>query len=679
MKQNKPKNNPYVKDSSVDFEPLKNLSKEKAEKQVKQLREAIEYHDYLYYQKHDPVISDKTYDKLFSRLQNLEEKFGLATETSPTQRVGGEPLDEFKTKQHSSEMLSLNSSEEEQKVREFDHRTKEIIDDPTYHGEPKFDGLSVEVIYEKGELQAGITRGNGIEGDDITANIKTIKTLPLKLDNAPDTLSVRGEIYMSKENFQQLNKERVEKNKEPFANPRNAAAGTIRQLDPKVVAKRNLDIFFYDILDTSADISTHQQALGLIESVGLKTNEFNNLIGDIDKFIEYRNKLLEERDNLPYEIDGVVAKVNDFSDREKLGKTARHPRWAYAYKFPAKTEITTIQDIVVQVGRTGKLTPIALLDPVDVGGVTISRASLHNESQAQKLKATKGAKAKIKRAGDVIPQVEEVIEGGKPDFSMPGNCPICGSKVIQEGKYHYCSGGISCPAQLKGQLQHYASRSAMNIEGLGKELADKLVEKEIITEIPDLYKLKPKDLLSLEGFAEKSANNLIKEIEKSKKTTLANFIYALGIRHVGKETARILAKNFTLDQIKQTDKERLEQIQDIGPKVAGSVYSFFHNKKGKETVDKLTKTGVKPQRKQTTSKLEGLKFAFTGSLQNYTRDEAKELVEKHGGKTVSSVSSETDYVIVGDNPGSKYDQAKDLNIEILNEENFEEKIVSQIE
>jgi DNA ligase (NAD+) len=674
----KPENNPYIRNPKLDFQDAEELTEEEAEEQVELLREAVEYHDYRYYVENNPVISDKAYDRLFNSLQKLEWKFDLQTENSPTQRVGGETLNQLESREHVKEMLSIDASDEAEEVRNFADRVEQKAGNIQYHLEPKFDGLSVEFVYENGELEAAVTRGNGVDGDDITENIRTIGSVPLKLHSAPETLVVRGEVYMPRDGFQEINKERVERGEEPFANPRNAAAGTVRQLDPSVVAKRPLDVFFYDIMETSAEPESQVEAMELLEECGLKVNEYNEMVDDIERFIDYRNEMIERREDLNYDIDGVIAKVNDFEKREVLGKTSAHPRWAFAYKFPAKTGTTTVQDIAVQVGRTGKLTPVALLEPIDVKEVTISRASLHNEKQAQKLGISPGAKVKVERAGDVIPQVQEVVEEGEKVFEIPEECPVCGSEVVGEKEHHFCTGGISCPAQLKRKLQYFASEEAMDIDGLGEKVAEQLVDQGLIEKIPDLYRLEKEDLLEMEKFAEKSAENLLNEIENSKEIDLASFLTALGIRHVGKETARDLAEEYTLEELEKASKEELMALEDIGPEVAENIESFFEGA-GRKQVEQLLEEGVKPKRTETGEELQGLKMAITGSIERFTREELTEVLERHGADVTSSVSSETDYLVVGEKPGeSKREQAEKENVEEIEEDRFMEEILSKI-
>ena len=677
MKQ--PENNPYIRNPKLDFQDAEELTGEEAEEQVERLREAVEYHDYRYYVENNPIISDRAYDKLFDRLQKLERKFDLQTENSPTQRAGGETLDKLESREHVKEMLSLDASDEADEVRNFADRIEDKAGNVQYHLEPKFDGLSVEFVYENSELEAAVTRGNGVEGDDITENIRTIGSVPLKLHGAPETLVVRGEIYMPRDGFQEINKERVERGEDPFANPRNAAAGTVRQLDPSVVANRPLDVFFYDIMETSAEPESQIEAMNLMVECGLKVNEYNELVDDIEQFIDYRNEMIDRREDLNYDIDGVIAKVNDFEKREVLGKTSAHPRWAFAYKFPAKTGTTTVQDIAVQVGRTGKLTPVALLEPIDVKGVTISRASLHNEKQAQKLGISPGAKVKVERAGDVIPQVKEVVEEGEEVFEMPEECPVCGSEVVGEKEHHFCTGGISCPAQLKRKLQHFASEQAMDIDGLGEKIAEQLVDQGLMAKIPDLYRLEKEELMELEKFAEKSAENLLNEIEDSKDIDLASFLTALGIRHVGNETARGLAEEYTLEELEKASKEELMEMEDIGPEVAENIESFFEAA-GREQVEQLLGEGLKPKRADTGEELEGLKLVITGSIEGFTRAELTELLERHGADVTSAVSSETDYLVVGENPGeSKKAAAEREVVEELSEDEFRDTILSEVE
>jgi DNA ligase (NAD+) len=675
----KPDDNPYV-EPPVDtgFDSPDTLSEEEARQQVKTLREAIEYHDYRYYVENDPVIADKTYDVLYTRLETLEDAFGLKDENSPTRRVGGEPLDQLETREHVVEMLSLDSSEEEKEVRNFDATVREVCGDVDYHAEPKFDGLSVELVYEDGELEAAVTRGDGVVGEDVTENVRTVGSVPLRLHDAPEEIVVRGEILIPKDGFQEMNRRRVERGDEPFANPRNAAAGTVRRLDPSVVAERPLEVYVYDVLKTSADVGSQTETVELLESLGFLVDEDSRLVEDIEGFVGYRDEMMERREKLDYEIDGVVAKVNEFEGREKLGETSAHPRWAFAYKFPAKTDVTRVTDVVVQVGRTGKLTPVALLEPVDVDGVTISRASLHNQKQARQLGVTEGARVEVERAGDVIPQVKEVIEDGDNGFTMPDSCPVCGSDVVREDEHHYCTGGAACPAQLRARLEHFTSRDAMDIEGIGEEVAAVLVDEGNVSDLPDLYELKVDDLRTLEGFGERSAQKIVNEIEDSKDVDLVSFLTALGVRHVGRERARKLADSFDLDELREADEEELRTVEDVGDEVAESVAGFFGGRGG-DVVDELLSHGVEPHREETGDQLDGTKVVFTGSIEGYTRRELTDLLERNGADVTSSVSGETDYLVVGDNPGgTKVEDAREHGVERLDEEEFRENFLDRI-
>ena len=674
-----PADNPYVYEPDTSFAPVGELSDDEARDQVADLRAAIEYHDYRYYVENDPVIADRTYDELFERLQRLEDAFDLHDENSPTKRVGGEPLDELETVEHVAPLLSLQSSGDKDEIREFARRIRDRVSDADYSAEPKFDGFSVEVVYEDGAFERAVTRGDGREGEDVSANVRTIRSVPLHLPaDAPDSLAVRGEVYMPRSGFQELNERRIERGDDPFANPRNAAAGTVRLLDPETVADRPLDVFFYDVIDTSADLDTQTEAFDLLRTLGFRVNDETTVADDVDAVIDYRDRLMEKRDDLEYEIDGVVAKVIDFDAREKLGSTARHPRWAFAYKFPARTGETTVERIVVQVGRTGKLTPVALLDPVDVQGVTISRATLHNAAQIRDLGVQEGASVRIERAGDVIPEVVEVTEGGDGGFTMPDACPVCGGNVAQEGEHHYCT-NASCPAQLRRSLQHFCSRDAMDIEGLGAEAADQLVEEGLIESLADLYALDRDELASLDGWGERSAENLLAELEGSTDVDLGTFVYALGIRHVGTERARALAAAFSLDDLVDASVEELREVDDVGPEVAEAVVDYFDSEANVEMVERLLDAGIEPTQRDRGDELDGLTLVFTGSVPGYTRSELTDLLETHGANVTSSVSGETDYLVVGENPGTrKREQAEEEGIETLDPAAFEERILSQL-
>ncbi|MFB6120140.1 MAG: NAD-dependent DNA ligase LigA [Halobacteriaceae archaeon] len=675
-----PTDNPYVRDVDLGFRDPEDLSAAEARTQVELLREAVEYHDYRYYVENDPVVSDRTYDRLFDRLETLEDAFDLQDPNSPTQRVGGEPLDELETVDHATEMLSLASSEDEADVRDFAQRVRNAVGDVRYTAEPKFDGFSIEVVYEDGAFDRAVTRGDGEAGEDVSRNVRTIGSVPLHLpDDAPDFLSVRGEIYMPRSGFQALNEERVERGEDPFANPRNAAAGTVRLLDPETVADRPLNVYFYDVMVTTAAVESQTGAFDLLERLGFRVDDLTRTVDDVDAFIEYRDELRERRAELEYEIDGVVAKVDDFDARAELGTTARHPKWAYAYKFPPETEETTVASIVVQVGRTGKLTPVANLDPVQVKGVTISRATLHNESQAQALGVGEGARVTVERAGDVIPEVVEVLDPADETFEMPDSCPVCGADVVREGENHYCTNGTSCPAQLKRTLEHFASKSAMDVEGLGEEVAETLVEEGLVESVADLYGLELDDVTALEGWGERSARNLLDEIAASKDVELGRFIYALGIRHVGAERARLLAEAFTLDELRGADEDDLRAVEDVGPEVAKSVVSFFAEERNQRVIEELLDAGVSPRRAERGEELAGLTVVFTGSIEGYTREELTELLERHGANVTSSVSGATDYLVVGENPGTRKREAADEHdVPEMDPEEFRTEILSRL-
>ncbi|MBD3287874.1 NAD-dependent DNA ligase LigA, partial [candidate division KSB1 bacterium] len=661
-----------------------------AAKEVEQLREAIEYHNHRYYVINDPVISDAEYDRIFKRLQTLEDEFAdLDSPDSSTKKVGTAPVDELKKVKHTAVMLSLNSAQEESEIKDFDDFIKRETNekDVKYVLEPKFDGLSVEVVYENGNFKYGATRGDGEEGEDISENLKTIGSLQLRLrkkNKIPELLAVRGEVLMSKDGFQKLNKERVERGKEPFANPRNAAAGVVRQLDSKNVADKPLEIYFYEILETDGnvdDFRSHWKILNEFPDWGLKVNDLIKETDSFEEIQDYRNNLSAKREDLDYEIDGVVIKVENLGLRKKLGTRQRSPRWAMAWKFPPRKEVTILKDIVVQVGRTGMLTPVALLEPVNVGGVTVSRATLHNEEEVQKKDVRVGDKVRVIRAGDVIPEISERVKerGAKrgKKFSMPDECPVCGTDVRKEGAYYFCPNGLSCEAQVVGHIIHYASRDAMNIEHLGDKIVRQLVERGMVKSLGDLYSLKKDDLKKLEGFADKSAEKLHDAIEKSKQARMNKFLYALGIRHVGEHIASVLAREFKdLDSIQKADSDKLQEIPEIGPEIADSIVNFFKEKENRKIINELQNAGVKIKNvnQQKKSKLEGLTFVFTGELQNYTRDEAEDLVESMGGRATSSVSGNTDYLVAGEGPGSKLDYAKEQGANIIDEQKFE-KIV----
>jgi DNA ligase (NAD+) len=677
--------NPYLRDAPTEFTPVDELTREAAESEAERLRDAIHEHDRRYYLEADPLVADRTYDALFERLQTLEDEFDLTTDGSPTQRVGGEPVDELDTVEHVAPMLSIDQSVEEADVRAFDRRVRDAVGDVRYVCEPKFDGLSVEVVYEDGVFERAATRGDGQTGDDVTAQVRTIRSVPLRLrGDPPESLAVRGEVYMPRDAFTRHNRERVEAGEEPFANPRNAAAGTLRQLDLSVVADRPLACFFYDVMAASngEEPETQTESLDRFVDWGLPVADRVDHVDDIDDAIEYRNDLLADRDDLNYEVDGTVIKVDSRAAREELGATARAVRWAFAYKFPARREATTVEDIVVQVGRTGRLTPVALLDPVDVGGVTVSRATLHNPDEIAELGVDVGDRVHVKRAGDVIPHVDEVVEKRSDGvFAFPDTCPVCDSPVERDGPLAFCTGGLACAAQLERAVEHYGSRKGLDIEGLGGERVAQLVDAELVTGLVDLYRLAVDELAGLDGWGERSAEKLVGEIDAAREPSLDDFLAALGIPEVGESTARNVAREFgsvgSLPLAEDADfdafEDRLQTVPDVGPTVARRVREFFENRENRAAVDALldevTPTDVETDEGDTP--LDGLTFVFTGSL-SVARADAAALVERHGGRVTSSVSSNTSYLVVGDSPGQTKRDAADANeVPELSEGEFE--------
>lgn len=656
----------------------KNIIKERIEK----LRKEIRRYNYLYYVKNQPTISDKQYDKLFNELKRLEKEYPeLKTPDSPTLRIGALLEKRFKKVKHAKRMLSLQAVQNEKETKAFDKRCKDLlkVEKLDYICEPKLDGLSVELRYKDGIFQLGSTRGNGIEGEDITSNLKTIKSMPLRL-RVKDlkSLVVRGEVIMHINDFQELNKRHTQENKQTFANPRNAAAGSLRQLDSRVTAWRKLDAFIYEIIYTSGKkIKTQKEAIDFLKESGFKINPEIRYCKNIKEAIKYHKSIEKKRDKLNYEIDGVVVKVNRLDYCDKLGVRTTDPRWAIAYKFEARKEITIIEDIVIQVGRIGTLTPVALLKPVEVGGVTVSRATLHNMDEIKRKGLKIKDEVKIQRAGDVIPQVVSVNKkartGKEKEFHMPKRCPSCKSPVIHENVYYFCTGGISCAAQVKESIKHFASKGAMDIEGLSDKRVELFFEEGLARNISDIYKLKKENLIKLTGWKDKSAKNLIEAIEKSKETTLARFIFSLGLRNVGRHLADVLAKNFNdLDELKKAKEEDLQEINEIGPKAAESIYNFFRNKNNLIIIEELIKSGLSIKRPKLFGRLKGKMFLFTGSLSSRTRSEAKKEVEGQGGQVAGGISEKIDYLVVGDTPGSKLDEAKKKkNVKIIDEKEFE--------
>lgn len=656
---------------------------------ARELADRIRHHEYRYYVLDDPEISDAAFDRLMKRLKELETAHPeLRTPDSPTQRVGGAPREGFQTVPHSAAMMSLDNAFSHDELRDFDRRAREGSghDKIEYIAEHKFDGLSVALQYEDGILVRGITRGDGTKGEDVTPNIKTIRSIPLRVDSAAlkkaglkPEFEVRGEVMMTHKAFEELNRQQEEQGGKRFVNPRNSAAGAVRVLDPNITAQRRLDFFAYFLLANGrAPFRKHSESLEALKQLHFRASEDWKLCPSIEEVIAYCEAWDSRREKLPYEIDGVVVKVNSIAIQQELGSTSKAPRWAIAYKYPARQETTVVNDIIVQVGRTGALTPVAVLEPVQVGGVTVSRSTLHNMDEIDRLGLQIGDTVIIERAGEVIPHVVKVVKEGKDrrPFRMPKTCPECGSKIHKaDDEVAYRCVNAACPAKRKESLLHFAGRHAMDIDGLGEKIVDQLVDKRMVKDVADLYSLKLDDIAALERRAEKSAQNLLEEIEASKKNSLARLIYALGIRFVGERTGQLLAEHFgSLEKFAAAKEDELTEVFEVGPKVAASIAEFFSESANRELIKKLRKAGVNPteeKKKLKSQKFAGKTFVFTGSLANRTREEAGELVKQHGGTVTSSVSKKTDYVVVGAEPGSKHDKAKELGVTVLDEAQFE--------
>jgi DNA ligase (NAD+) len=661
--------------------------------EIEKLREQIRQHEYRYYVLDDPSVSDPSFDRLMNRLKEIEAAHPeLVTRDSPTQRVGGTPREGFETVAHRRPMISLDNAYSFDELREFDRRVRELAgrEKIEYVTEHKFDGLSLSLLYEGGRLERGVTRGDGTRGEDVTPNVRTIHTIPLALARAgvkkwtlPASLEVRGEAIMTRRAFEDLNRHQEEQGGKRFASPRNAAAGAVRVLDPKITASRRLDFFAYQLLDAGGrgPLPRHSQSLEALAAIGFKVNREWQKVAGIEKVISFCEAQDVRREKLSYEIDGIVAKVDLTSLQEELGATAKAPRWAIAYKYPARQETTIVRNIFVQVGRTGALTPVAELDPVQIGGVTVSRSTLHNWDEIERLGLQIGDTVLVERAGEVIPHVVQVVRKGadRRPFEMPEKCPECGSRIHKSpDEVAYRCVNAACPAKRKEALIHFASRGAMNIDGLGEKIVDQLVDKGLVKDVADLYSLHAEQVAELERMAEKSAQNLIEEIEASKKHGLARLVYALGIRFVGERTGQLLAEHFhSLHDIAEAEEEKLTEVHEVGPKVAASIAEFFSEPANKKLISKLEKAGVRmtAERKAVRdNRLAGKSFVFTGALEGHSREQAGELVVGHGGKVITSVSKKTDYVVVGADPGSKHEQAKKLGVTILDEAAFEKLI-----
>ncbi len=656
--------------------------------QINGLREQIHHHNFRYHVLDAPEISDEAYDALMARLRELEEAHpDLITPDSPTQRVGGAPLEGFETARHVQDMLSLDSSAREEDLRAFDQRLRRAVAnlDPeakvSYSLEPKIDGLSVELVYEDGLLVRAVTRGNGVEGEVITANVRTIRAVPLRLRGGtravPPLLAVRGEIFLPIHAFDDVNAALMNQGKQPFANPRNAAAGSVRQLDPSLTASRPLTLFCYDML-AGPELATQDELLNALSEWGLPVNPANATTEDVEGILGYFEKMVEERDELSYEVDGVVVKLQDLALRARLGNTAHHPRWAFAVKFQPRKEVSELLSIVPSVGRTGVVTPIAMLRPVNIGGVTVSRANLHNIDDIVRKDIREGDTVRVERAGDVIPQVVEVVETGGErgaPFAMPTHCPSCGTELTRRGPYTVCPNSFDCPAQLVGRLTHYGSRGGLDIEGLGERTALQLVERELVKRFPELYELTPEMLAELEGFAERSGQKLWEAIEASRTPELPRFLYALGVPEVGGAVSRTLARAFgSFERLRNASPDELQQVEGVGQIMAEQIHGFFTEPHNAEVLGALLRH-VTPQEEaveesQQGGALDGLTFVFTGTLERITRPEAEALVQRLGAKASGSVSKKTSFVVAGESAGSKLTKAEQLGVPVLTEDDF---------
>jgi len=658
------------------------------EKEIRRLVKLINYHNRKYYLEDNPEISDYEYDTLLKELIALEKKYPqYKTADSPTQRVGGAPLKEFKTVKHKFPMLSIDNTYSSEELLDFDRRVTKLLTEKTeYVVEPKIDGVAVSLIYENGYFIQGVSRGDGDQGDEITANLRTIRNLPLSIPFS-SRIEVRGEVYFKKKDFELLNQRRKKDGEPLFVNPRNAAAGSLKLLDPTLVSRRPLNLFVYTGYLRRGP-REHYLILQLLRELGFPVNPHIELFTNIEEVINYCRKFQKKKDKLPYDTDGMVIKVNSLAAQEKLGATTKSPRWLVAYKFPAAQATTRLKDIILQVGRTGVLTPVAILEPVGLAGSTISRATLHNEDEIERLDVRIGDKVFIEKGGDIIPKVLKVVKevrtGKETIFKMPEKCPVCGGKVYRDtdGVAVRCE-NVRCPAQVSERIKHFASREAMDIEGLGEALVNLLVEKELVSDYGDLYSLKLKlaDLITLERMGEKSSQNLLKAIEKSKERPLPNFLFALGIRHIGIHSAEILSEKFeSILELRNSDLETLSSIPEIGPTMAESIFNFFRDKETAIVLEKLEQAGVKAIKKsglkvKNEKKIfSGKRIVLTGTLENWTRSEVTRLIKGLGGRLTASVSPKTTFILTGKEPGSKLQKAKTLGIKIIDELEFKKII-----
>lgn len=668
---------------------MDNSSNEDVSGEIRRLREEINHHNYLYYVKDAPEITDAQYDALMRRLMDIEKEHPeLITPDSPTQRVGAAPLKEFQAVEHTIPLLSLSNVFDEGEIRDFDGRVRRKIPETkfTYVCELKFDGLAMALRYENGKFVRGSTRGDGYQGEDVTMNLKTVRTIPLSLetagvDNLPPIFEVRGEVFMTRKNFDRLNEKQADAGERLFSNPRNAAAGSIRQLDSRITAGRKLDFFVYGLDTPIPGANTHFDAMSFLGKIGFRLNEYIRLFNDIEEVIKYCQAWVTRRGELDYDIDGVVIKVNEYDAQRELGEVSRSPRWATAFKLPSTEVMTKLKNIEVSVGRTGSLTPVAILEPVEVDGSIVSRATLHNEDEIKRKDLKIGDLVLIHKAGAVIPEViapmKEKRTGEEKEFSMPATCPICWEKVFRpEDEAVTRCVNVECPAQVKERIRHFASRHALDIEGFGEKLINQLVDKNMIKSAPDLFDLTVQDLSELERMGDILANKLIKHINQAKNKPLARVIYALGIRNVGEHTAGLLAKHFkNIDRLMAAKQEELMEVYEIGPEVASSIVEFFSLEKNRQAVEKLEKEGVFAQAPaeaddESNLKLKGKTFVLTGTLPNLTRDQAKEKIESLGGRVTSSVSKNTDYILAGTDPGSKLEKGGELGVKVIGESEF---------
>ena len=664
------------------------MTREEARRRAEVLRTSIRRHDHLYYVLAEPEVTDAEYDRLLRELKQLEERFpALVTPDSPTQRVGGEPLEAFATVTHRVPMLSLGNAYSAEELEAFDERVRKGLEDEAYEYvvELKVDGVAVSLRYEKGRFVQGSTRGDGVRGDDISANLRTVRSIPLSFiakDPSLRTLEARGEIYLPRKGFDRLNEEREREGEPLFANPRNAAAGSLKLLDPSLVANRPLDIFIYGVAESPGGrYRTHYETLMALKQAGLRVNPHVRRCRTLEEAVRYCNEWEAKRDSLDYDIDGIVLKVNRFDQQLKLGQTAKEPRWAVAYKFPAREAVTTLNNIVLRVGRTGAVTPTAELEPVNLSGTTVSRATLHNADEIQRKDIRIGDTVVIEKGGEIIPKVVRVVTekrtGKEKPFRMPEACPTCGGKLRRdEEEVAWRCENVACPAQLKRTLEHFAGRGAMDIEGLGTVMVEALVDRGLVKDYGDLYSLKMKDILSLERMGEKSASNLLAGIEASKERPYERVLFALGIRHVGLTAARVLAERFpSLDELSKATPEAIDEIPGVGTTIAQSLDDFLSRKSNLAVVSKLREAGVRMKAEKEGAgkpkKLAGKTFVLTGILQRYSREEASEKIIALGGRTSDSVSKKTDYLVVGSEPGSKLKKARTLSVKILSEEEFE--------